>query len=143
MTKTTVETGSKTQDFALSPESYLQPATGIVKEILTFKLYLCVEPITAQDINDSVMQTRADFEKRQHTTLKFKNGPPRLYKRTFGFWVDPVGMLRYGFGSVRNVCQDYSVAIVDFEEGAGFNLGDGGPGVSGVGGWIVIVSRVY
>ncbi|KAL3490001.1 hypothetical protein BJX62DRAFT_238644 [Aspergillus germanicus] len=103
MTKTTLETGSKAQGFALTPEGYLQPATGTVKEILTFKLYLCAEPITAQDIKDS-----------------FKNGPPRLCKRTFGFWVGPVGMLRYGFGSVRNVCQDYPVAIVDFDEkGAG------------------------
>jgi hypothetical protein len=116
MANTALELGSQAQGFTPTSKGYLQPARGTVKEILTFKLYLCVEPITAQDISESVLQTRADLEKRQHKTLAFKDGPPRLCKRTFGFWVDPAGLLRYGFGSVRKVCQDYSVAIVDSDE---------------------------
>ncbi|KAJ0423315.1 hypothetical protein BJY00DRAFT_310443 [Aspergillus carlsbadensis] len=116
MTETTPKTDSQAQGFALTPEGYLKPATGSVKETLTFKLYLCVEPITSEDITGSWLLTHADFIEKQHRAPEFKNEPPSLCRRTHGFWVDPAGLLRYVFGSVKKVCQDYSVAIVESDE---------------------------
>jgi hypothetical protein len=45
MTGITPKIDSQAWGFTLTPKGYLQPASGTVKEILTFKLYLCVEPI--------------------------------------------------------------------------------------------------